>query len=249
MSEPATPAAPEGERVAKLIARAGLCSRREAERLVVERRVAVDGRVLDSPAFNVRPGQRVTVDGKPLPAAEPVRLFRYHKPAGLLVAARDPEGRRTIYDALPEDLPRLMPIGRLDLNSEGLLLLTNDGELTNRLTHPSYEVPKTYLVQVRGPMAQGIGAQMKEGIELEDGLAQVDSFKLVDSTPGHVLVEVVLHSGRNRVVRRLFDAVGHPVERLVRTQLGPIRVGDQRQGSIRVLGRQEVGHLLASVGL
>jgi 23S rRNA pseudouridine2605 synthase/16S rRNA pseudouridine516 synthase len=162
----------------------------------------------------------------------------------------DPDGRPCISDFVRSHHgERLFHVGRLDVGTEGLLLLTNDGELANRLTHPSYEVPKTYLVQVRGPFPQGIGAQLKAGVELEDGFASVDSFKLVDSTPGHVLIEVVLHSGKNRIVRRLFDAVGFPVLRLVRVKVGPIGLGDQRQGSIRNLGKQEVGHLLASVGL
>ena len=172
-----------------------------------------------------------------------------HKPAGCVSATVDPQ-HRTVLDLLDEpDKHDLHIAGRLDYNTTGLLILTNDGEMANRLSHPSYEVPKTYLVQVRGPLPTGIGAQMKKGIKLEDGWASVDSFRLIDSTPGHVLVEVVLHSGRNRIVRRLFDEVGHPVTRLVRVQVGPIRLGDQKQGTIRPLGNQEVGHLLSLVGM
>ncbi|MHA7281147.1 pseudouridine synthase [Arthrobacter sp. MDT2-2] len=243
---------PEGVRLQKVMALAGVASRRVCEEMILDGRVEVDGTVVTELGVRVDPEQvAIHVDGIRLQLNEHLKYYVFNKPRGVVSTMEDPEGRPCISDFLKNKNKneRLFHVGRLDAETEGLLLLTNDGELTNRLTHPSYEVPKTYLVQVRGPMAQGIGAQMKEGIELEDGPAQVDSFKLVDSTPGHVLVEVVLHSGRNRVVRRLFDAVGHPVERLVRTQLGPIRVGDQRQGSIRVLGRQEVGHLLASVGL
>ncbi|AUZ86986.1 pseudouridine synthase [Arthrobacter agilis] len=243
---------PEGVRLQKVMALAGVASRRVCEEMILDGRVEVDGTVVTELGVRVDPEQvAIHVDGIRLQLDEHLKYYVFNKPRGVVSTMEDPEGRPCISDFLKNKNKneRLFHVGRLDAETEGLLLLTNDGELTNRLTHPSYEVPKTYLVQVRGPMAQGVGAQMKEGIELEDGLAQVDSFKLVDSTPGHVLVEVVLHSGRNRVVRRLFDAVGHPVERLVRTQLGPIRVGDQRQGSIRVLGRQEVGHLLASVGL
>ncbi|MHA7180529.1 pseudouridine synthase [Arthrobacter sp. MDB2-24] len=243
---------PEGVRLQKVMALAGVASRRVCEEMILDGRVEVDGTVVTELGVRVDPEQvAIHVDGIRLQLNEHLKYYVFNKPRGVVSTMEDPEGRPCISDFLKNKNKneRLFHVGRLDAETEGLLLLTNDGELTNRLTHPSYEVPKTYLVQVRGPMAQGIGAQMKEGIELEDGLAQVDSFKLVDSTPGHVLVEVVLHSGRNRVVRRLFDAVGHPVERLVRTQVGPIRVGDQRQGSIRVLGRQEVGHLLASVGL
>ena len=144
---------------------------------------------------------------------------------------------------------RLYHVGRLDYETEGLLLLTNDGELAHRLTHPSFEVAKTYLVQIRGPLPEGVGAQMREGIELEDGLAKVDSFRLVDGAGKDLVAEVVLHEGRNRIVRRLFDAVGFPVRRLVRTQIGPITLGQQRQGSVRRLNKTEVGHLLAEVGL
>lgn len=243
---------PEGVRLQKVMALAGVASRRVCEEMILDGRVEVDGTVVTELGVRVDPEQvAIHVDGIRLQLNENLKYYVFNKPRGVVSTMEDPEGRRCISDFLKnkDKSERLFHVGRLDAETEGLLLLTNDGELTNRLTHPSYEVPKTYLVQVRGPMAQGIGAQMKEGIELEDGLAQVDSFKLVDSTPGHILVEVVLHSGRNRVVRRLFDAVGHPVERLVRTQVGPIRIGDQRQGSIRVLGRQEVGHLLASVGL
>ncbi|WP_247828737.1 pseudouridine synthase [Arthrobacter antioxidans] len=243
---------PEGVRLQKVMALAGVASRRVCEEMILDGRVEVDGTVVTELGVRVAPEQvAIHVDGIRLQLDENLKYYVFNKPRGVVSTMEDPEGRPCISDFLKNKNKneRLFHVGRLDAETEGLLLLTNDGELTNRLTHPSYEVPKTYLVQVRGPMGQGIGAQMKAGIELEDGTAKVDSFKLVDSTPGHILVEVVLHSGRNRVVRRLFDAVGHPVERLVRTQLGPIRVGDQRQGSIRVLGRQEVGHLLASVGL
>ncbi|MBG6224666.1 pseudouridine synthase [Arthrobacter sp. CAN_A2] len=243
---------PEGVRLQKVMALAGVASRRVCEEMILDGRVEVDGTVVTELGVRVVPEQvAIHVDGIRLQLDENLKYYVFNKPRGVVSTMEDPEGRPCISDFLKNKNKneRLFHVGRLDAETEGLLLLTNDGELTNRLTHPSYEVPKTYLVQVRGPMAQGVGTQMKAGIELEDGVAKVDSFKLVDSTPGHILVEVVLHSGRNRVVRRLFDAVGHPVERLVRTQLGPIRVGDQRQGSIRVLGRQEVGHLLASVGL
>ncbi|WP_253904178.1 pseudouridine synthase, partial [Arthrobacter sp. Br18] len=243
---------PEGVRLQKVMALAGVASRRVCEEMILDGRVEVDGSVVTELGVRVDPEKvAIHVDGMRLQLNELQRYYVFNKPRGVVSTMEDPDGRPCIGDFLKNKSKneRLFHVGRLDAETEGLLLLTNDGELTNRLTHPSYEVPKTYLVQVRGPMAQGIGARMKEGIELEDGVARVDSFKLVDSTPGHILVEVVLHSGRNRVIRRLFDAVGHPVERLVRTQVGPIRVGDQRQGSIRVLGRQEVGHLLASVGL
>jgi pseudouridine synthase len=189
------------------------------------------------------------VDGIRLQLDTTLRYFAFNKPRGVVSTMDDPEGRPCISDYLKKGQERLFHVGRLDTETEGLLLLTNDGELANRLTHPRYEVPKTYLVQVSGPMAKGIGAQLKEGFHLEDGFAQVDSFKLVDSTPGHVLVEVVMHSGKNRIVRRMFKEVGYPVERLVRVKFGPIALGDQKQGTVRQMGRQEQGHLMASVGL
>ncbi|MCC9206470.1 pseudouridine synthase [Arthrobacter sp. zg-Y769] len=243
---------PGGIRLQKVMAGAGVASRRVCEEMIAAGRVEVDGEVVTELGVRVDPATvAIHVDGMRLQLDETQKYYVFNKPRGVISTMEDPEGRPCISDYLKATSKneRLFHVGRLDNETEGLLLLTNDGELTNRLTHPSYEVPKTYLVQVRGPMSQGIGAKMREGIELEDGFQKVDSFKLVDSTPGHLLVEVVLHSGRNRIVRRLFDAVGHPVERLVRTQIGPIRLGDQRQGSIRVLGRGEVGHLLASVGL
>jgi 23S rRNA pseudouridine2605 synthase/16S rRNA pseudouridine516 synthase len=242
---------PQGVRLQKVLAGAGVASRRVCEDMIEAGRVEVDGVVVTELGVRVDPATAVIhVDGMRIQTDESLVYFVFNKPKGVVSTMEDPDGRPCVSDYLKKNKDqRLFHVGRLDQATEGLLLLTNDGELANRLTHPSYEVPKTYLVQVRGPMAHGIGAQMKDGIELEDGVAKVDSFRLVDSTPGHVLVEVVLHSGKNRIVRRLFDAVGHPVVRLVRTQVGPIRLNDQRQGTIRGLGRTEIGHLLATVGM
>lgn len=241
----------DGIRLQKVMAQAGVASRRVCEEMITEGRVEVDGQVVTELGVRVDPKTAVIhVDGLRIQLDENLVYMVFNKPKGVVSTMEDPDGRPCISDFVRNSHgERLFHVGRLDVATEGLLLLTNDGELANRLTHPSYEVPKTYLVQVRGPFPQGIGAQLKEGVELEDGFASVDSFKLVDSTPGHVLIEVVLHSGKNRIVRRLFDAVGFPVLRLVRVKVGPIGLGDQRQGSIRNLGKQEVGHLLASVGL
>src|SRR6476660_6843976 len=243
----------DGVRLQKVMASAGVASRRVCEEMIAEGRVEVDGKVVTELGVRVDPKTAVIhVDGLRIQLDENLVYMVFNKPKGVVSTMEDPEGRPCISDFLKNNKntgERLFHVGRLDVATEGLLLLTNDGELANRLTHPSYEVPKTYLVQVRGPFPQGIGAQLKGGVELEDGIASVDSFRLVDSTPGHVLIEVVLHSGKNRIVRRLFDAVGFPVLRLVRVKVGPIGLGDQRQGSIRNLGKQEVGHLLASVGL
>jgi pseudouridine synthase len=241
----------DGTRLQKVMAQAGVASRRVCEEMIAEGRVEVDGQVVTELGVRVDPKTAVIhVDGLRIQLDENLVYMVFNKPKGVVSTMEDPDGRPCISDFVRNSHgERLFHVGRLDVATEGLLLLTNDGELANRLTHPSYEVPKTYLVQVRGPFPHGIGAELKAGVELEDGIASVDSFKLVDSTPGHVLIEVVLHSGKNRIVRRLFDAVGFPVLRLVRVKVGPIGLGDQRQGSIRNLGKQEVGHLLASVGL
>ena len=243
----------EGVRLQKLMAQAGVASRRICEEMILEGRVEVDEQIVTELGLRVDPETVVIhVDGIRLQLNESMVYYAFNKPKGVVSTMTDPEGRRCISDYIKPSLlrgERLFHVGRLDAETEGLLLLTNDGELANRLTHPSYEVPKTYLVQVRGPFPHGIGKQMLEGIELEDGVTRVDSFRLVDSTPGKVLIEVVLHSGKNRIVRRLFDAVGFPVLRLVRLKVGPIGLGDQKQGSIRRLGKQELGHLMAAVGL
>ncbi|MGH8881764.1 MAG: pseudouridine synthase, partial [Stackebrandtia sp.] len=161
----------------------------------------------------------------------------------------DDRGRRTVAD-LVADLPqRVFHVGRLDADSEGLLLLTNDGELAHRLSHPSYGVPKTYLCEVAGPLGRGVGRRLLAGVDLDDGPAVADAFRVVDSMPPKALVEIVLHEGRNRIVRRMLDAVGHPVRRLIRTQIGPIRLGDLRPGGTRRLGVPEVGALYRAAGM
>lgn len=242
---------PDGERLQKVMAHAGVASRRVCEEMILTGRVEVNNEIVRELGVRVKPDEdTVHVDGVRIQLDESLVYFAFNKPASVVSSMKDPDGRRDISDFLREgQSERLYHVGRLDYETEGLLLLTNDGELAHRLTHPSFEVPKTYLVQVRGPFPKGVGQELRDGVLLEDGWSKVDSFKLVDSTPGHVLIEVVLHSGKNRIVRRMFDAVGFPVNRLVRLQVGPIRLGDQRQGSLRKLGKQEVGHLLAEVGL
>ena len=238
-------------RLQKLLAQAGVASRRVCEEMITEGRVTVNGEVVTELGVRVDPSKvTVQVDGMTVQTNDRLVYMAFNKPAGVVSTMEDPEGRPCISDFLRSSMSeRVFHVGRLDVETEGLLLLTNDGELANRLTHPSYEVPKTYLVQVPGPMEPGVGAAMKKGIRLEDGVTRVDEFKLVDSTPGHVLVEVTIHSGKNRIVRRLFDAVGYPVERLVRVEMGPIRIGSQKQGTIRNLSKVEIGHLLASVDM
>ncbi len=241
----------DGVRLQKLMAGAGVASRRVCEQMIEEGRVTVNDQVVTELGVRVNPEKVVVrVDGISIQTDEKYIYMAFNKPAGVVSTMEDPEGRPCIKDFLRDSFNhRVFHVGRLDVETEGLLLLTNDGELANRLTHPSYEVPKTYLVQVRGPVASGVGEELKRGIRLEDGTARLDSFKLVDSTPGHVLIEVSIHSGRNRIVRRLFDAVGYPVEKLVRVEMGPIRIGSQKQGTIRNLSKVEIGELLASVDM
>lgn len=238
---------PDGIRLQKVLAQAGVASRRVCEGLIAEGRVQVDGKVVVEPGVRVRP-ENVTihVDGVRLSLDVEHRYVMFNKPAGVITTMSDPQGRPAIDDHLTPEMisARLVHVGRLDRETEGLLLLTNDGELAHRLTHPSYEVPKTYMVEVAGSVKKTVGKQLLEGIELEDGPIAVDSYRLLGSTGSRTMIEVTLHSGRNRIVRRIFDHVGHPVLRLVRTAIGQITVGDQRQGTVRDLGKQELGHLL-----
>ena len=215
----------EGERIAKVIARAGLCSRREAEQWIAAGRVAVDGRVLDSPALNVRPDQRITVDGEPLPMAEPPRLFRYHKPKGVMTTAHDPEGRRTLYETLPEGLPRLMPIGRLDRNSEGLLLLTNDGELKRRLELPSTGWLRRYRVRVFGTPSEAALQSLSRGVTVNGVAYGPIQAKLERVQGSNAWLTVALREGKNREVRNVMQHLGHEVSRLIRTGYGPFQLG------------------------
>ena len=226
----ATDGAPE--RVAKRIARSGFCSRRDAERLIATGRVAVDGEVLSSPAVTVTDANQVTIDGEPLPHAEQARLFRYHKPAGVLTAARDPEGRPTIYERLPEELPRLMPIGRLDMASEGLLLLTNDGELKRRLELPSTGWLRRYRVRVHGRVDESTLEALKDGIAL-DGFQYGPIQARLDRVQGsNAWLTVALREGKNREIRRVLEHFGWPVNRLIRLSFGPFQLGGLAPGAI-----------------
>jgi 23S rRNA pseudouridine2605 synthase len=218
--------------VAKRIARSGFCSRRDAERLIVAGRVAIDGEVLSSPAVTVTEANRVTIDGETLPEAEQARLFRYHKPAGVLTAARDPEGRPTIYDRLPDGLPRLMPIGRLDLGSEGLLLLTNDGELKRRLELPATGWLRRYRVRVHGRIDESSLEALKNGIEI-DGFRYGPIQAALDRVQGsNAWLTVALREGKNREVRRVLEHFGWEVNRLIRLSFGPFQLGGLASGAL-----------------
>lgn len=238
----------------KVLAQAGIASRRAAENLIAAGRVRVDGEVVTEMGRRVDPDTAaIHVDGMRVIVRSGLTYLALNKPAGVHTTMTDDRGRRCVGDYLRDRIesggPRLFHVGRLDAETEGLLLLTNDGELAHRLTHPSFEVAKTYLAEVPGPVPRDLGRRLRDGVELDDGMVRVDSFRLVDSMPGKALVEVVLHEGRKHIVRRLLAEVGHPVGRLVRTAVGDVRLGNQRPGSLRQLNRVEVGSLHALVGL
>jgi 23S rRNA pseudouridine2605 synthase len=234
----------DGVRLQKVLAAAGLGSRRACEELIAAGRVAVDGRVVREQGLRVDPSTAaVTVDGSRVNVRSDLVYLALNKPRGVLSTMSDPEGRPSVGDYVAERSQRLFHVGRLDADTEGLLLLTNDGELAHRLTHPSFEVAKTYLAEVPGPIPRTLGRRLRAGVELEDGPVAVDSFAVVDAAAGRAVVEIVLHEGRKHVVRRLLAAVDHPVSRLVRTAVGPVRLGHQRQGTVRRLSQREIGDL------
>ena len=237
---------PKGERIAKVIARAGICSRRDAERLIAEGRVTVDDAVLHSPALAVGPDARITVDGKPLPALEPPRLWRFHKPAGVVTSTRDPAGRPTIYDRLPADLPRVMPVGRLDLSSEGLLLLTNDGALKRRLELPATGWTRRYRVRVYGRPDPKQLEGLAKGIRIGEAtygpiLATLDS-----RTGANAWLTIRLTEGKNREIRRICEHLGLRVNRLIRLAYGPFQLGQLPAGGLEEVPRRV---LLDQLGL
>ncbi|GCD19662.1 pseudouridine synthase [Cellulomonas algicola] len=241
---------PEGVRLQKVLASAGLGSRRACEELIATGRVTVDGATVRELGVRVDPVRAVIhVDGLRVQLDSSIVTLALNKPKGVVSTMHDPEGRPSIAQFVADRNERLFHVGRLDAETEGLLLLTNDGELANRLSHPSHGVAKTYLAHVEGRVAGSLAGRLTRGIELEDGLVKVDKFQVVQTTPQASLVELVLHEGRNRVVRRLLEEVGHPVTRLVRTQVGPIRLGDLKPGRTRVLSKTEVGSLMTQVGL
>jgi len=240
----------EGIRLQKVLAAAGVGSRRACEELIAEGRVEVDGRIVREMGVRVDPETavirvdqvRVAVGGRTVHLA-------LNKPKGVLSAMSDDRGRPCLGDYVADRVDRLFHVGRLDVETEGLILLTNDGELAHRLSHPSYEIAKTYLAEIQAPVPRELGKQLRAGVELDDGLARVDSFKVVSSAAGRAMVEIVLHEGRNRIVRRMFDQLGHPVQRLVRVKVATVSLGDLRQGRMRQLSHAEVGELYRAVGL
>ncbi|QGX98849.1 rRNA pseudouridine synthase [Roseovarius faecimaris] len=224
---------PKGERIAKVIARAGLASRREAERMIEAGRVSVNGKRIDRAALNVTGRDRITVDGRDLAAPEPPRLWLYHKPTGLVTTTRDEQGRATIYDDLPADLPRVMSVGRLDLNSEGLLLLTNDGALKRRLELPSTGWTRKYRVRVNGRPTDETFAPLREGLTLDRETFQPMTVILDRQQGANAWVTVALKEGKNREIRRAMEAVGLAVNRLIRVSYGPFQLGQLKPREVQ----------------
>jgi pseudouridine synthase len=241
---------PGGVRLQKVLAAAGVGSRRHCEELIGAGRVEVDGQVVRRFGARVDPeNQLIRVDGKRIPSRQDVVYLAFNKPRGVLTAMSDDRGRKTIVDYLGDRAERLFHVGRLDYDTEGLMLLTNDGELAHRLAHPSYEVAKTYWAEVPGPVPRDLGRRLQAGVELEDGVAVADKFRVLEQSGGRAMVEITLHEGRKHIVRRMLAEVGHPVSRLLRTTVGPIRLGGLRPGATRDLTTKEIGELYAAVGL
>ena len=241
---------PEGVRLQKVLAGAGVGSRRACEQLIADGRVTVDGRGVAELGARVDPETAVVrVDGKRVNLRSGLVYLAMNKPRGVLTTMSDPHGRPTVGDLVRDQPERLFHVGRLDADTEGLLILTNDGEFAHRLAHPSHELVKTYIAEVPGPVDRSLARRLKAGIELDDGPVSVDDFQVIDYSAGRALVQVSLHVGRNHIVRRLLDAVGHPVDKLVRVAIGPVRLGDQRPGSVRELTAAELGELYRQLGL
>lgn len=245
-----TSESPEGIRLQKVLSRAGVASRRVAEELIAEGRVSVDGSVVTEQGRRVDPDTAVIhVDGERVVVRDDLTYLALNKPRGVLTTMTDDRGRPCVGDYVRERAGRLFHVGRLDADTEGLLLLSNDGELAHRLMHPSYLVLKTYLAEVDGRPPRGMGDRLRAGITLDDGPVAVDGFRVVDMAKDRALVEVVLHEGRNHIVRRLLAEVGHPVRKLVRTQIADVRLGNQKPGAVRTLGRAELASLFAAAEL
>lgn len=230
----------EDQRIAKLLARAGVASRREIERMIGEGRIAIDGVKVETPATLLKSLKGVTVDGKPVKAPEAARVFRFHKPRGLLTTERDPKGRPTIYDRIPKGLPRLMPVGRLDLNTEGLLLLTNDGGLKRQLELPATGIERTYRARAYGKVTQAQLEDLMMGIEIEGIRYGSINANVERRTGANVWIELRLSEGKNREVRRVLEFLGLEVSRLIRTSYGPFELGDLAAGALTEVKQHEL---------
>jgi 23S rRNA pseudouridine2605 synthase len=237
----------EGDRIAKLLARAGVASRREVERMIADGRVALDGTTLMTPAIALKSLDGVTVDGNLVKGAAPTRLFVFHKPVGVLTAERDPKGRKTIYDVLPKDLPRLMPIGRLDLNTEGLLLMTNDGGFKRQMELPSSGVPRTYRARAYGQVDQASLEELMMGVEIEGMHYGPINANIERRTGANVWIEMKLAEGKNREVRRVLEYLGLEVSRLIRTAYGPFELLDLPAGKVGEVDRNTLARFRKSL--
>ncbi|MEX0280060.1 MAG: pseudouridine synthase [Arenibacterium sp.] len=229
---------PPGDRIAKVLARAGVASRRDAERMIEAGRVSVNGKTLTSPALNVTEKDKISVDGKPIRAAEPTRLWLYHKPPGLVTTARDEQGRDTIFDALPEDMPRVMSIGRLDLNSEGLLLLTNDGAIKRRLELPSTGWLRKYRVRINGRPSDAQLDPLRKGLTIDGERFQPMNVTLDRQQGANAWLTIGLREGKNREIRRAMEDVGFSVNRLIRISYGPFQLGTLKPGAVEEIRRK-----------
>ncbi|TIC79620.1 rRNA pseudouridine synthase [Nocardioides sp. GY 10113] len=237
-------------RLQKLLAQSGVASRRRCEELMLDGEVEVDGEVVTRLGTKVDPRTAVIkVSGKRLPPVSDHVYLVLNKPRGVVSTMSDPEGRRTITDLVADRPERLFHVGRLDTDTSGLLLLTNDGEFAHRMAHPSFEVEKTYVAEVAGRIARPTVAQLLEGVVLEDGPVEVRRARILDTRADKSIIELVIHEGRNRIVRRLLDQVGHPVRRLSRTRFGPVELGTLPSGTLRDLTDDELGQLLEVAGL
>ena len=242
------PQADTAERLQKVLAAAGVGSRRACEDLIFKRRVTVNGRVAKLGDKVDATTAEIMVDGSRVVTNTKMVYIAMNKPRGVVSSMDDEKGRTELADFLGTFEQRVFHVGRLDADSEGLLLLTNDGALAHKLMHPSYEVEKTYLAEVMGPLPRTVGRRLQSGIELDDGPAKVDTFKLIDALGKTAQIEITLHEGRKHIVRRMMDEVGHPVTRLIRTAVGPIRLGDMRPGGFRHLNAGEIAALFRAVG-
>jgi 23S rRNA pseudouridine2605 synthase len=237
-------------RLQKLLAQSGVASRRKCEELMLAGQVEVDGEVVTRLGTKVDPRTAVIrVEGRRLPPVSEHVYLVLNKPRGVVSTMSDPQGRRTLSDFVADRPERLFHVGRLDTDTEGLIILTNDGDFAHRLAHPSYEVDKTYVAEVDGDVGRPALRRLREGVVLEDGPVRVSSVQVLSRQGGRSIVELVIHEGRNRIVRRLLDHVGHPVRRLSRTRIGPVAIGELRRGSLRELTPDELGGLLDAAGL
>ncbi len=236
----------DGERLQKVLARAGLGSRRYCEILIDRGRIQVNGHVVTEQGSRVGPADEIRFDGDLLPRNEELVVLMLNKPRGVVSAMSDDRGRPCLSDFVADRPERLFHVGRLDADTSGLLLLTNDGELANRLAHPRHAVAKTYRATVAAPVSADVGRRLLAGVELDDGPARADSFRVVTEHRDKAIVEIVLHEGRNRIVRRMLDAVGRPVLELVRTSIGPLHMGGVKPGGLRVLTAQQIRQLYAA---